>query len=266
MAKLNFRDKWILVTGASSGLGREIARYLATKEKANLVIAARRKERLENLKKEIESSGNTRVEVVKADISTIEGVDQLFKKSIESANIYAVVNDAGITFYGISKESNMALFEEIININLLAMIRLSLKFLSYFQEKGGGAILNITSAAAFMPITYQTVYSASKHAAQAFTEGLHMEYRKSGIAICSFAPGGIATEMVTTSGLTKKHSLDNPFNMKADVVARKAVKAFKKKKFVSVPGFFNKLTAFFIRFVPRKWLACLTEIIYRLPV
>jgi NAD(P)-dependent dehydrogenase (short-subunit alcohol dehydrogenase family) len=82
MAKLDFREKWVLVTGASSGLGREMARYLAKKENAHLVIAARRKERLQALKQEIEAACNSRVEVLEADVSSAEGVDQLFKKSI----------------------------------------------------------------------------------------------------------------------------------------------------------------------------------------
>jgi short-subunit dehydrogenase len=265
MAKLNFKEKWVLVTGASSGLGREMARYLAEKEKAHLVIAARRNERLQALKQEIESICNSRVEVLEADVGSTKGVDQLFKKSIEIADIYAVVNNAGITFYGTSTESDLEFFEKIIQVNLLAVMRLSLKFLSYFLQKGEGALLNITSEAAFIPIPYQNVYSASKHAIQAFTEGLYMEYRKSGIVISSAAPGGIKTEMLTISGLDKKHGMDSPFNMKADVAARKTIKAFKKKKFVYVPGFFNKLTLFLTRFFPRKWVARMTEIIYRPP-
>lgn len=265
MAKLNFKKKWVLVTGASSGLGREMARYLAEKENAHLVIAARRKERLQALKQEIESTCNSRVEVLEADVGSTEGVDQLFKKSIEIADIYAVVNNAGITFYGTSTESDLDFFEKIIKVNLLAVMRLSLKFLSYFLQKGEGALLNITSEAAFVPIPFQNVYSASKHAIQAFTEGLYMEYRKSGIVISSAAPGGIKTEMLTISGLDKKHGMDSPFNMKADVAARKTIKAFKKKKFVYVPGLANKLTVFLIRFFPRKWIARMTEIIYRPP-
>jgi len=265
MAKLNFREKWVLVTGASSGLGREMARCLAEKEGAHLVIAARRKERLQALKQEIEAACNSRVEVLEADVGSAEGVDQLFKKAVKIADIYAVVNNAGITFYGPSTVSDLDFFEKIITVNLMAVIRLSLKFLSYFLQKGEGAILNISSEAAFVPIPYQDAYSASKHAVQAFTEGLYMEYRKSGIVISSAAPGGIATEMLALSGLDKKHGMDSPFNMKAKAAARKVIKAFKKKKFVYVPGIVNKLTVFLIRFFPRKWAARITELIYRPP-
>lgn len=265
MAKLNFKNKWILITGASSGLGKEMARYLAVKENANVIIAARRKGNLDELKKEIESACNSQVIVLEADVSTSQGVDQLFQDAVKAADIDAVVNNAGITFYGISVESQLDYFQKIINVNLNAVMRLSLKFLSYFQQRGSGALLNITSETAFIPIPFQNVYAASKHAAQAFTEALYMEYRKSGIVISSVAPGGIATEMLTLSGLDKKHGMDSPFNMKADVAARKAIKAFKRKKFVYVPGFMNKLTVFLVRFFPRKWVARMTALIYDPP-
>lgn len=265
MAKLNFKDRWVLVTGASSGLGREIARCMAKQEKAHLVITARRKERLEALKKEIESSGNTRVKVLQTDLSRTDEVDQLFKNATEIADIYAVVNNAGITYYNISKESELDTFERIININLRAPMRLSLKFLSYFQQKGEGALLNISSLTGLITVPYQNAYSASKHALQAFTEGLHMEYRKSGITICTAAPGGIITEMITNVGLDKKIELESPFNMKAEKAAKKVVKAFKKKKFTAVPGLLNKATLFVVRFFPRRLVARFSEFIYRPP-
>ena len=265
MAKLNFENKWVLITGASSGLGREIARYMAAKENAHLVITARRKERLEELKKEIESSGSSRVEILPADLADKADVDRLFEDAIRKADIYAVINNAGVTFYDRCEEAELERFESIVNVNLMALMRLSLKFLAYFQKQGSGAIFNVTSETAFVPIPYQNVYSASKHAAQAFTEGLYMEYRGSDIVISSFAPGGIATEMITLAGLDKKIEVDSPFNMKADVVARKAVKSFKKKKFVSIPGIMNKMTVFLLRFVPRRLAAQLTEYIYRPP-
>lgn len=265
MAKLNFKDKWILITGASSGLGREMARLLAKREKAHLVVTARRKERLEDLKTEIESSGNTRVEILQADLNNTDDVELVFKKAVEIADIYAVINNAGLSFYNISKETDIDVFEKIIRVNLLAPMRLCLKFISYFQQKGGGAILNITSETGLVLVPYQSAYSASKHGIQAFTEGLHMEYRGSGITICSFAPGGVITEMITNIGLEKKIELHSRVNMKADIAARKAIKAFKKKKFLVVPGLLNKATVFVVRFLPRWLVAFLAEIIYRPP-
>jgi len=263
MAKLNFKNKWVLITGASSGLGRAIALYMAKKENANLVIAARRTERLEQLKTEIQSSSNSEVKIITVDLSEPNGAEDLFKKAIDAADIYAVINNAGTTFYGKTEITHLDTFEKIIQVNLKALMVLTLEFLAWFEKKGEGAILNVTSAAGLIPTPFQLIYSASKHAAQAFTEGLRLENRKSKVVISSFAPGGIATEMLTKSGLDKKYALDNPVNMKAEKVARLAVKAFKKKKFLSVPGFMNKLMLFLVRLFPRKLVAAASELTYR---
>jgi short-subunit dehydrogenase len=263
MAKLNFKNKWVLITGASSGLGRAIALYMAKKENANLVVAARRTERLEQLKKEIESSSDSKVINITVDLSEPGGAEDLFKKATEAADIYAVINNAGLTFYGKTGIAHLERFEEIIQVNLKALMVLSLMFFNRFEKKGEGAILNITSEAGLITTPYQTVYSASKHAAQAFTEGLHLENRKSKVVISSFAPGGIATELLTKSGLDKKYDLDSPFNMNAEKAAKLAVKAFKKKKFLSVPGFMNKLMLFLARFFPRKLVTAVSELVYR---
>lgn len=265
MAKLNFKDKWLLVTGASSGLGQAMARRLAANEQANLVIAARREERLQQLKEEIEAAHGTRVEIVPVDISQDKEIDILFARASEIADIYALVNNAGLTSYERSDFSHWQTYEKILAVDLKALIKLSLRFLAYFQQRGEGAILNITSLGAFIPMPYQAIYSASKHAAQAFSEALAQEYRKSGIVICTFAPGGIATEMNVKSGLDKKYRLDSPFNMDADRAARKAINAFKKGKSLAVPGLLNKLTLFLVRLFPRKAVARAVEIAYRPP-
>ena len=268
MAQLDFGNKWVLITGASSGLGREIARYMAKHEHAHLVIAARRRERLEELKQEIESTGNTRVEVLETDLGHREEVDRLFEKATAIADIYGVINNAGITVYKITEEADLETYEKIVNVNLMAPVRLTLKFLTYFLQKGEGAILNVTSETGLLPIPYQNAYSASKHAIQAFTEGLYMEYRRyreKGIFISAFAPGGIITEMIINAGLGEKIKTDSIFNMKAEVVARKAVKSFKKKRFLSVPGILNKATVFTARLISRKALARFSELIYRPP-
>jgi short-subunit dehydrogenase len=268
MAKLNFENKWTLVTGASSGLGREIARYLAGREKANIIITARRTERLEELKKEIESAYDTRVEILSADLNCEKSIASLFERAVAISDIYAVFNNAGLSSYGKTDAAEIDLYEKIMNVNFRAVMKLSLLFLTYFIERGEGALLNVTSMGAFTPVPYQNVYAASKHAAQAFSEGLYREYgqyRKKGIIISTFAPGGIRTEMISNSGLAGKHPVDSPFNMKPEVAARKAVNALKKKKYVSIPGLTNKLTVFFMKHMPRRLVSRAAEFFYRPP-
>jgi uncharacterized protein len=263
MAKLQFKDKWVLITGASSGLGRAIALHMARKEQANLVIAARRKERLEQLKQEIESTVDREVKIITADLSRPGDVENLFRQTVETVNLYAIINNAGLTFYGKTTTEHFETYNNIIEVNLKALITLSLKFLEWFEARGEGAILNVTSEAGMVPVPYQLVYSASKHAAQVFTEGLRVENRNSNVTISSFAPGGIATEMLTKSGLDKKHGLDSPFNMNVDKAATLAIKCFKKKKFVVVPGLMNKITVLLTRFLPRRLVVTASEKVYR---
>lgn len=268
MAKINLKNRWVLVTGASSGLGRAIARCLASREKANLIITARRKERLEQLKTEIESTHPSRVEIVSVDLAREEDLNLLFKRCTEIAEVYAVINNAGITHYEKSDAANMEIYKKIINVNFKAPMILSLKFLSYFIDRGEGALLNVTSVGAFLPLPYQNVYSAAKHAAQAFTESLYREYekyRKQGIFISSFAPGGIRTEMNIKSGVNKKFAQDSPLNMKPEAAALKAVRALKKGKYISVPGMMNKVAVCLAKYLPRKTVTWAAELAYRPP-
>lgn len=256
-----------MITGASSGLGLEMARRLARVEKACLILAARRRERLEALKTELEQENGVRAIVLETDVASGEQAERLFREATAAADggIYALINNAGTTFYGAAASAQLQTFENICDVNFRAVMRLSLLFLDYFRERGGGAILNVTSEAAFIPLPYQAVYSATKHAAQAFTEALRTENAGSSVIICSFAPGGLATEMITRSGLDKKHGLDSPVHMKASVAARIAIHGFKRKKRVVVPGMMNKLTVVLFRLFPRCWSSRVAEMIYRPP-
>lgn len=263
MKKIDFKDKWIIVTGASSGLGKAIAIELAGKEGANLIIAARRKERLESLKKEIESEFGTKVLVIETDLSDRESVDNLYKQSTRKVEIYGVINNAGLTDYGITEIEKYEKYEKIIDVNLKALMRLSLLFIDYFKKKGEGALLNITSMGAFFPLVYQSAYAASKHGAQVFTEILYAENKNKKIIISSYAPGGIATEMLSNSGLDQLRGADDPFNWSAEKVAKKVIKSFKKGKLLGIPGFVYNFGLLLKRVLPKKLLLKLMEKSYR---
>ncbi len=263
MGTIDFRDKWVVVTGASSGLGEAISIELAQKEAANLIITARRVERLRELKNRIENEFKREVIVIGSDLSDPESVINLFNESIKKKNIFAVVNNAGMTNFNPAVIEDFEKYEKIIEVNLKSLMRLSLMFLEYFQNRGDGAILNITSMGAFFPLVYQGAYAASKHGAQVFTEILSKENKYKNITISSFAPGGIATEMLSSSGLDKLRGADDFFNWSAKRVAEKAVRSFKKKKLLSVPGFAYNFGLILQRILPRKTLLYFLEKSYR---
>ncbi len=263
MGKIDFKDKWVLVTGASSGLGKAIALELAEKESANLIITARRVERLKELKNRIENDFKREVIVISSDLSDQKSVESLFNESINKKNVFAVINNAGMTDFNPAALEDFQKYEKIIKVNLISLMKLSLLFLDYFREKGEGAILNITSMGAFFPLVYQGAYAASKHGAQVFTEILSTENKNKNITISSFAPGGIVTEMLSSSGLDKLRGADDFFNWSAEKVAEKALRSFKKKKLLSVPGFAYNFGLILKRLLPRKTLLYFLEKSYR---
>lgn len=263
MGKIDLKNQWVVVTGASSGLGREMALLLARKEKANLIIAARRKENLDRLKKEIEDSCGSRVEVVEVDLSRSNDVDMLYEKAIGIGNVYVLINNAGLTAYGRCDPGMLETYEKIIGVNFLAPMRLSLLFISHFQKTGRGVVFNISSQGAFIPVPYQNIYSASKSALQSFSEGLRAECRSSGIIISSFAPGGITTDMVICSGISDNVSPNRYLMMDPRRAAVKAVRALKRGKALEIPTLVYKLNHLLIRLLPRKWMVFAAERIYR---
>ena len=262
MPPTNFTGGLVVVTGASSGLGREIALRLALREKADVVVAARRRDRLEALKTEIESRSGSRAHVIAIDLGDADGAQRLFQEATALGPVAALVNCAGITFFGRTLDASMAECLKIIAVNQVATMQATMLFLRYFLDRGAGAILAITSVTGLVPAPFQNVYSATKHAVQAFMEGLAREYRGRGVSICTFAAGGMATEMITKAGLDRRYAIGSPVYMNPAKTARAAVSAFKRGKPFSVPGFQYKTALALTRLAPRRILLWAMERIY----
>jgi uncharacterized protein len=264
MGKLDFKGKLVVVTGASSGLGFAIARAFALDEHAHVAVAARRCDRLEGLKRQIEAACSSRVYPIPIDLGTAEGPETLFRQATRIGDVSAVVNCAGLTYFGKTLDAPAGRYEQIVSVNFVAAMKTSLLFLQYFLNRGQGAVLNVTSGAALISWPFQGVYSASKHALQAFTETLAYEYNGTGVTICAFAPGGVATEMITSSGIDRKRVGRDPFLMSPAAAARLAVRSLKKLKRVSIAGFGNKAGLTIARMLPRRFVAAVLGRAYRL--
>jgi uncharacterized protein len=262
MKRLTFAERLVVVTGASSGLGREIARSLAYREGAHLVIAARRRERLEELKSEIESRCASRVHICPVDLAAPDGPETLFRTASSVGDVFALVNCAGVTFYGKTLDAGPDEYERMISLNLVSQVKTSLLFLRHFLARGGGAILTVTSFTAFVATPFQNCYAATKHALQAFMEGCAAEYRGSGVIFAIFAPGGMATEMLVLSGIEKKFAMNNPVNMNPGRAAALAIDGWKRGRAVSVPGIIYKAARVLVRIVPRAVVARFTFRLY----
>jgi short-subunit dehydrogenase len=237
MERVDFRNRWVLVTGASSGLGRELARRLAFDHGANLVVVARRSDRLEELKTELESSARVTVRPVVADLSNLAGVDAVVTRATAGIQLYAAILNAGVTHFGPHQSLAWSQFESMLHTNVTSVVRLTNDLLPRLEAYPGGALMIVSSMAGLVPVPYQTAYSATKAFLVNFTAGLTQELRGRPVSITTYAPGGIATEMTAGESFRPLRRWLIP----VEAAAKDALKAMRERKGLHVPGWTNRL-------------------------
>ncbi len=235
----------ILITGASSGIGRDMARILH-KTGHRLFLVARREDLLKNLKKELDG----KPEVIVLDLSSTENCFELYEK-LKDKNIDVLINNAGFGVFGEFDKTPLDRELEMIDVNIRALHILTKLFLPDFEKKNFGYILNIASSAAFLPGPLLSSYYASKAYVLRLTQAIFEELRrkKSKVYIGALCPGPVDTEFNRTAGVS--------FNLKSltsKAVAEYAIKKMFKRKPVIIPGFVMKMGTFFQRFAPTKLL------------
>jgi short-subunit dehydrogenase len=255
-------NRTVVLTGAARGLGRQLALQLARTEKANLVLVDRNAAGLRELAGEIGRSCSSRVVTIVRDLLSDNAPGEIFAE-LAQVEVYGLINNAGLTFYGETKASELQRFKSIIEVDFRVLVELSLLFLSRFERAGEGFILNVTSLAAFLPIPYQAVYAAAKAAAQNFSECLRAENRCPRILIATFAPSGLATEMVREAGLARHMEKHRYSYLAPQRAARVALIGLKRGRRVIVPGFLNRIVYALLQVVPRTILLALAKAIYR---
>ncbi|MEM9821287.1 MAG: SDR family NAD(P)-dependent oxidoreductase [Bacteroidota bacterium] len=259
MRKLDFKDKWILITGASSGLGKEIARQLALQHQANLIIVARRKTKLEALKKELESSAKVEVVVKTADLSIAEEVDKVVAFCLNERPLYGAVLNAGTTYFGKHQELEWSSFQTLMQTNIMGLMRMLNPIVQHFEQgTQEGGLLIISSMAAFSPVPYQAAYSATKAYLSNFSKALSHEIQNPNFSISVFEPGGIVTEM------TDNHKFNDlrSWLMTVEKAASEAIYTLQQRKYRHIPGLQNQIGALLMRFLPGKFIASRMAKIY----
>jgi short-subunit dehydrogenase len=252
MKNLALNNKWILVTGASSGLGQEMARQLAQIHKANLIIAARRADKLEELKAELEKIAGIKVKVIVADLSIPEEADRVITESIANGNLYGAILNAGVTYFGRHTELPWDNFESILKTNVIGVVRMTNSLVKHFDKPGSvGGVMLVSSMAGFFPVPYQAAYSATKAFITAFGNALHNELQNPDFSITVFSPGGIATEMTDNS---KFNDLKG-WLMPVSEAAKEGIHAFITRKYNYVPGLLNRIGNVFMNFLPKKFIS-----------
>ena len=231
-----------LVTGASSGIGQEIAVQLGMSG-VPLVVVSRRADRLEALAARFKN-----VEVIVADLSTTDGVAQVEARIVDSSKtpIDLVVNNAGFGSSGLMHEIDLDRLSREIHVNILALTRLSHAAIKAMVPNGRGYLLNVSSVASFQPGPGSTVYSATKAYVTSFTEALHEELRGTGVRVTALCPGFTRTEFSDVSGTNSISSqVPNFAWLEATDVAREGLRAVTRGKALCIPGaLYNGVSAF----------------------
>ncbi|MBI3203396.1 MAG: SDR family NAD(P)-dependent oxidoreductase [Myxococcales bacterium] len=259
MKPMDFRGRWVLVTGASSGLGQEMARQLARDHGANIVAVARRAERLEALKQELEPTG-VKVLPLTADLQKTEDVDRVIDRATEGEPLYGAVLNAGITHFGDYHELGWEGFQRMLSTNVTSVVRFTERLLPYLEKQGeGGGVMLVSSMAGLSPVPYQAAYSGTKAFLVHYGCSLYHELQGKNVSITTFAPGGIATEMTEGERFNSLRS----WLMPVDRCARSGLDGFRQRKYLHVPGVLYKLLATLSNVAPEPFSSSRVAAEYR---
>lgn len=240
-----------LITGASSGIGKELARIHASKGR-DLVIIARREQELEDLKKELEDKHNVTVLTIAKDLTAPNAPEEIFDTVNEkNINIEYLINNAGFGGYGYFYERNWAVDEKMIQLNVIALTALTRFFLPGMVERKRGKILNVSSTASFLPGPFQAVYFATKAYVTSISQAWAEELRGTGVTVTALCPSATKTEFAETADMGGSKLFEN--SVSANSVAQRGYKAMEKGKLIEITDGTTKfLVNIAMPFLPRK--------------
>jgi uncharacterized protein len=246
-----------LVTGASSGIGAEIARQLAAKG-YDLVLAARRRDRLEALAGEMSQKHGIQATVIESDLNASNGADRLIDAlEVRSLAPTRLINNAGFGCYGSFIEQSRDDVEAMLQVNVRAVTTLCRRLGEAMAERGRGSILNVASFAALAPIPRYAVYSGAKAYVIAFSQALRHELGRKGVKVSVLCPGFTRTEFHDVSG-HQKTALMRATELTVEQVARAAVRGMLSGRFLIVPGWWYQLNSIMAGLLPRQMMSAAT--------
>lgn len=251
--------KTALITGASGGIGIELARVHAANGD-NLVLVARSKDKLEALKLELEKQSGISVYIISKDISETDAPKAVYDEiKAQKIEIDYLINNAGFGDFGFFDECNWDKQLQMINLNIIALTYLTRLFLPHMMNNKFGKILNVASTAAFQPGPTMSVYFATKAFVLSFSEAIANELKGTGVTVTVLCPGP------TSSGFKAAAALEESNLFKGNQIATsKEVAAFGYKKMMTgeivvIHGFINNIMAQAIRFAPRNIITTITR-------
>jgi uncharacterized protein len=245
-----------LITGASTGIGEKFARELASRQ-TNLVLVARSQAKLDNLATELSNQYQIKTTVIAQDLTTVGARQAVFDKvQGQGLTIDLLINNAGFGDYGAFSDRSLSKMLEMVQLNISAVVELTGLFLPLMQERRDGAIINVSSIAAFQPIPYMSVYAASKAFILNFSEALWAENKDFGVKILVVCPGPTESEFYERANFPDSATVLNKTTMaSAEKVVQESLIALAKNHSTAVVGgFANQIIVNLPRLMPRDLL------------
>jgi short-subunit dehydrogenase len=254
--------KWALVTGASAGIGTALAEELA-RGGTNLVLTARRRERLEELAQKLVAAHKTQTKIFVADLAEADAPEKIFQFTKgQGIEVELLINNAGFGAYGEFHTVETRRLLEMVQVNCSAVVHLTRLYLPEMVARRHGDVLILASTAAFQSVPYISTYAATKAFDLLFAEGLAEEMKPYGIRICALCPGSTESEFADVAGQT--HIAATRANREtAEKVARTGLRAIAAGKSYVISGLGNYLGVLGQRLVPRRFVAGIAARMFR---
>ena len=250
--KLQYQNQRVLLTGASSGIGEAMAKLLAAEGVKSLVLVARREERLEALKRELlQAHPQVAVYIYPCDLAERTAIDHLLHYiTREVGAIDILINNAGMGDYSLFEDASWSKTEQMLKLNIQGLTYLTHKLAAPMIALGRGGILNVSSGFGVMFMPGMSVYAATKHYVTAFTEGLRLELKGTGVVVSQVCPGPVTTEFGEVAGLGKG-SVPGLIQISAQQCAEETLAGFAAGKAMIFPGQMVRVGMGFVRAMPR---------------
>src|SRR5260221_4982575 len=243
-------NDWALVTGASSGIGRELAKLLAA-GRYNLVLLARNEQRLRELASELTGAHPIEIKVLPKDLARPEAAGEIFE-ALRDTPVSILVNNAGFGSHGLFAELDLVGQKDMVQVNVTALVELTHYFVKPMLARKRGRVLNVASIAAFQPGPTVNIYYASKAFVYSFSYALAAELEGSGVTVTALCPGTTSTEFFERANIHMKRPWPP---MDARRVAEIGYRALMRGKRVAIPGLMNRVIAMLSPCVPARLTA-----------
>lgn len=254
---------YVLITGASKGIGKAMALYCAQKG-MNLLLVARSANLLEKLAAALQADYKVQVKTLAADLVNAEAPRRIFDFiKAEKLNVNMLVNNAGIGGYGKFYALGLQKQLDMMQLNMNACVQLAHLFINESDANQKRYLLNVVSTAAFQAIPSMTVYAATKAFMLSFSRGLRVELRRKNVHVTALCPGGTETDFIAEADLGKVAQKNAGFMMSAEEVAKAGIEGVLKNKSVVIPGFANKMGALASKFMPHDMVVPATGKIFK---